>query len=95
VPLLPEVVSLAEAGMVPGGTKRNMRANAATVQWHPAIGETIKVVLSDAQTSGGLLVATPDGEGLLVRLTAAGVGEAAIVGEVMAEDARGVIEVEP
>jgi selenide,water dikinase len=95
VPLLPDVVALAEAGMVPGGTKRNLRANAPTVRWHPAITDTMKAVISDAQTSGGLLVATPDAEALLARLREAGVAEAATIGEIVAEDPLGVIEVEP
>ena len=49
----------------------------------------------DAQTSGGLLVATPDGAALLRALAAAGVEGAAQIGEVTGEDALGTIEVAP
>jgi selenide,water dikinase len=95
IPLLPDVLALAEAGLVPGGTKRNLHAVAATVRWDPSLPEPLRVAIGDAQTSGGLLVATPDGAGLLRALAAAGVEGAAQIGEVIAEDPEGVIEVGP
>jgi selenide,water dikinase len=95
VPLLPEVVALAQAGFVPGGTKRNLRAVAGIVQWDPAIPEPLRTILADAQTSGGLLIATPDAPGLHRALERAGVGEARQVGEIVAEDAAGTITVVP
>jgi selenide, water dikinase len=95
IPLLPDVVALAEAGLVPGGTRRNLHAVAETVRWDPTIPEPLRLAIGDAQTSGGLLVATPDGAGLLRALSAAGVEEAAQIGEVVAEDAEGTIEVAP
>jgi selenide,water dikinase len=95
IPLLPDVVTLAEAGLVPGGTKRNLLAVAETVRWDPGLSEPLRTVIGDAQTSGGLLVATPDGPGLLRALAAAGVDEAAQIGEVVAEDPAGAIEVAP
>jgi selenide, water dikinase len=95
IPLLPDVVALAEAGLVPGGTKRNLLAVAETVRWDPGLSEPLRTVIGDAQTSGGLLVATPDGPGLLRALAAAGVDEAAQIGEVIAEDPTGAIEVAP
>ena len=95
IPLLPDVVALAEAGLVPGGTKRNLHAVAATVRWDPTLPEPLRFAIGDAQTSGGLLVATPDGAGLLRALAAAGVEGAAQIGEVVAEDPEGTIEVAP
>jgi selenide,water dikinase len=93
VPLLPDVVALAEAGLVPGGTKRNLRAVAAVVRWAAEIPDALRFVIADAQTSGGLLVATPDAAGLLQSLAAAGVEGAAEIGEVVGEDPVGTIEV--
>ena len=93
IPLLPDVVALAEAGLVPGGTRRNLHAVAATVRWDPGISEPLRLVIGDAQTSGGLLVATPDAAGLLRALAAAGVEGVAQIGEVVAEDPEGTIEV--
>ncbi len=95
VPLLPDVVVLAAAGMVPGGTKRNLRASATAVKWAAEIPEVMRAVLADAQTSGGLLVATPDGARLLEALRRGGIREAAQIGEIAAEDPLGTIEVEP
>jgi selenide, water dikinase len=95
IPLLPDVVELAEAGLVPGGTRRNLHAAAETVRWDPGISEALRCVIGDAQTSGGLLVATPDAAGLLRALAAAGVEGAAEIGEIEAEDAAGTIEVSP
>jgi selenide,water dikinase len=93
IPLLPGAVGLAEAGFVPGGTKRNLRAVADIVRWDPAVTEPLRSVIGDAQTSGGLLFATPDVAGLLVALGRAGVTEARAVGEIVAEDPAGTIEV--
>jgi selenide, water dikinase len=93
IPLLPEVVTLAAAGYVPGGTKRNLRAVAEVVRWDSAIPEVLRTVIGDAQTSGGLLVATPDAPGLLQALARAGVVEARLIGEITGEDPAGTIEV--
>jgi selenide,water dikinase len=93
IPLLPDVVDLAAAGMVPGGTTRNLKAVAAATRWDPAVSEPLRVVIGDAQTSGGLLVATPDGPALLDALARAGVAGARDVGEIVAEDPEGLIEV--
>jgi selenide,water dikinase len=95
IPLLPDVVALAEAGLVPGGTKRNLKSVAGVVQWDPSLSEPMRTVIGDAQTSGGLLVATPDGAALLSALAAAGVEGAARIGEVTGDDTLGTIEVAP
>ncbi len=60
VPILPGVVSLLDAGCVPGGTERN--AAQSEVYASGAAGDVsvrTRLLLSDAQTSGGLLVALP------------------------------------
>lgn len=79
IPLLPDVVRLAEAGLVPGGTKRNLDAVRATTDFGAASG-VMQLVLADAQTSGGLLLSVlPERAGPL----AASLG-AAIIGRVVA-----------
>lgn len=93
IPLLPGVVALAEAGLVPGGTKRNLQAVADAVRWDARLSEALRTVIGDAQTSGGLLFATPDGPALLAALAAGGVTDAARIGEVLGEDPLGTIEV--
>ncbi len=59
VPILPGVRSLAEAGHVPGGTRRNQEDSAGSVRYEGAVDETTRILLADAQTSGGLLIACP------------------------------------
>jgi selenide,water dikinase len=55
VPLLPGVVELAAAGVVPGGTDRNMDSARRFTRFI-GIADAVATVLADAQTSGGLLV---------------------------------------
>ena len=57
VPLLPKALELAERGAIPGGTKRNREALTPHVQFAAGVSEPIRVLLCDAQTSGGLLIA--------------------------------------
>ena len=58
IPLLPYALELANAGHIPGGTHRNLAD--IDVQWDDAIPETLRLVIADAQTSGGLLIALPE-----------------------------------
>ena len=56
LPILPDALKMAELDTVPGGSKRNMKYIKDKVAF---IGDAInaKLILSDAQTSGGLLIA--------------------------------------
>lgn len=54
---LPAAEGLADAGEVPGGTRSNQRFLASRVQFGTQVGPARQTVLSDAQTSGGLLIA--------------------------------------
>ena len=56
VPVLNARVSqLIEEGCVPGGTEENLRAVEGSIKWH-RVDRTAKLLLADAQTSGGLLL---------------------------------------
>jgi selenide,water dikinase len=57
VPLLPGILELAGQGIVPGGTLSNLEWLGGRVTVDPSIGETLRLALGDAQTSGGLLIA--------------------------------------
>ncbi|MFN2544552.1 MAG: selenide, water dikinase SelD [Actinomycetota bacterium] len=57
VDLLPGVLELAREGVVPGGTRRNHEFVEPWVAWGE-LDEAEQAVLADAQTSGGLLIAT-------------------------------------
>ena len=59
VPLIEDVVEYAAAGMVPGGTKNNFDFIAGSVIWDSQISDDMKLILCDAQTSGGLLLTLP------------------------------------
>jgi selenide, water dikinase len=88
VPILPGARGLAEAGHIPGGTKRNLEDLGDAVDWGDTDALT-RVILTDAQTSGGLLIALPRaGAVALIEELASGAPEgavpAALVGEVRA-----------
>jgi len=75
VPMLPGAEALADAGEVPSGTRANERFLAARVRWPRSLTAARQTVLSDAQTSGGLLIAVEPNEAdrLLDNLTRRGV----------------------
>ena len=93
VPIVAGARALAEQGIVPGGTRRNREALAEIVRWAPAIDEVTQLLLCDAQTSGGLLIAVaPERcDALVERLRAAPTLAAAVIGEL--DDNAGVITV--
>jgi selenide,water dikinase len=72
VPVLDGVLDLAQRDVVAGGTKRNHAWLQATTDWG-ACTTPEQLVLADAQTSGGLLLATADADALERSLSAAGV----------------------
>ncbi len=59
VPLLPGAAGLAEAGHVPGGSHRNLTDLEGEVRWSGTVDEALQTLLTDAQTSGGLLICVP------------------------------------
>jgi selenide, water dikinase len=83
VPILEEAWDLARRGAVPGGTTRNRESLEQAVTWQ-GVEETARVLLCDAQTSGGLLMAVPETqcERLLSALRAQRTPVQALVGEI-------------
>lgn len=74
----------AAAGIIPGGTRQNLDHVAPHVDFAPDISETERLLLADAQTSGGLLLAlSPDAvSGLINALPgAAHIGKMSAPGE--------------
>jgi selenide, water dikinase len=59
VPLLPGVRELAEAGVVPGGTRTNLDLASAYATFADEVSEVDRLIACDAQTAGGLLAAVP------------------------------------
>jgi len=54
-----EVFTLIEKGCVPGGSRQNRETANANVDWN-GTSENLRALLSDAQTSGGLLLCVPE-----------------------------------
>jgi selenide,water dikinase len=81
VPVLPGARALAEAGQIPGGSKRNRMFVEPNVSYDAAVEEVDRVLLCDAQTSGGLLVATARPDATLAAMAARGV-DGAVVGRI-------------
>jgi selenide,water dikinase len=77
VPFLPGVLDLARRDVVPGGTKRNHAWVSATTDWGELTGPE-RFALADAQTSGGLLLATRHVGALHAALEERGVAHAEI-----------------
>ncbi len=61
VPAMGGVAGLIAAGHVPGGTRRNRADSASRVNHDPGVPEATRILLADAQTSGGLLIAIAAG----------------------------------
>ncbi len=59
VPMLPEAHALARAGAIAGGTARNFQFLQDKVTYDKGVDEETRLLLADAQTSGGLLIAVP------------------------------------
>lgn len=83
IPVIAGVKDLARFS-IPAGTRANLRYMEDKVEWDRGITETEKLILSDAQTSGGLLIAvSPDKlERLLAGLALRGVESRAVIGYV-------------
>jgi selenide,water dikinase len=59
VPVIsPEVLALIAQDCVPGGTRQNLKTANAIVKWNNT-PEPLRLLLADAQTSGGLLLCVP------------------------------------
>ena len=71
---LPDAEHLSEAGCVPEGSHRNRTSVEAVVSWADEVPEAVRMLLCDAQTSGGLLaaVASEDASELVSEWESAG-----------------------
>jgi selenide,water dikinase len=85
VPTLDFALSLAAEGMVPGGSKDNLAYVEPHASFDSSLSEEERLILADAQTSGGLLIAVPrEAEALLLKeLAARGTPARAAVGELL------------
>ena len=84
VPALPGARELLENGVAPGGTHRNVSSVNDAVTWDAALTDEDRLLLCDAQTSGGLLMSVPAdrADALAAALQEEGAPCAAVVGRV-------------
>jgi len=59
IPFFTDAVRLAEMKKVPGGSIANLKSFDPYVKWDEGIPDTVKFLMNDAQTSGGLLIFVP------------------------------------
>jgi selenide,water dikinase len=86
VPLLPHAREMAERGAIPGGTKRNVESLKDAVTFAAGVDPVTRLLLADAQTSGGLLlaVAPERGPALVAALERERTPAAAVIGRITA-----------
>jgi selenide,water dikinase len=84
VPVITGARALAEAGHVPGGTRRNLEDLVDAVAFEASVDPVTRTLLCDAQTSGGLLMCVPEErlDGLVEALTGR-TPTVAVIGEVV------------
>jgi cysteine desulfurase len=82
IPFLPGVRELATSGAIPGGTRDNLDFTSPYVEYHDNLSQVTRLLLNDAQTSGGLLISVPEvkAHALLNSLEEKGVNTATTIG---------------
>ena len=85
-----EITDLIEQGCIPGGSRENLVATTVAVDWG-STDEQRRVLLTDAQTSGGLLLCVTEAnlENVLMILRKADTLSAALIGKIVPRRRRG------
>jgi selenide,water dikinase len=94
VPLLPKALDFARAGIATGASGRNWTGYGSRIELGAGIADAEKALLTDPQTSGGLLVACAPSacNDVLEIFRSEGFGQAAIVGEIVAGEPKVRVE---
>jgi selenide,water dikinase len=89
IPIFPKAIEYARGGFIPGGAFKNKAFRSPLITMAPHIDSVLVDILFDPQTSGGLLMGIDKDRAadLLKSLKTAGIGDAAIIGEVLFEPA--------
>jgi len=91
VPMISEeIASLIELGCVPEGSRQNLYGTTALTDWENT-NDALRVLLTDAQTSGGLLLCVGEAnlDAVLRILRKAGTPSAAVIGKIVPRRHRG------
>ena len=85
IPLLSQARRLAASGIAPDGSRANFRDLKPRTEMAEGVTDDDLLLLCDAQTSGGLLVALPEkeAEGYAARCRELGAASAAVIGRVL------------
>ena len=83
IPTIDEAWELIVENVVPGGTLNNLDYVKEIVVWDNNISRSTKILLCDAQTSGGLLIAVPAkyADDLLKKLHQNNLNDSSIIGK--------------
>lgn len=94
LPTMPKAIEFAEQGMVTGASARNWSGYGDQVTLPSAMTDAQRALLTDPQTSGGLLVACAPSETARVIdiFKAGGFGEACVIGEIEAGSPRVTVD---
>ncbi|MEG3620354.1 selenide, water dikinase SelD [Magnetovibrio sp. PR-2] len=91
VPLFDDVEDFLEQGLCPGGTRRNLEHAAPRTSFSVNLSPSQQLLLADAQTSGGLLIAVPENklDTLLDKMKSEEVSVRAVIGKVTDAECAG------
>ena len=86
IPIIPYALEYSRMGLAPAGTHANRNYCHHSLQVDPSIPDYLLDILSDAQTSGGLLISVPPDKArsLLEQLKQKGMKDVSLIGEVTA-----------
>lgn len=92
VPIVPEAKTFASMGLVPGGCYANQEFCTDYIDFAPTLDPILKDIISDPQTSGGLLISVPEEKAsyLLQELKGRNTLSASIIGRVAKKSARAI-----
>ncbi len=95
VPAMEKILELIELGCIPGAAFRNKEFAEDQCDFAPSVDYNHKMLLYDAQTSGGLLMAAKpkDVDNILKELKVNGYPVSAVVGEVLARSNKSIFVV--
>jgi selenide,water dikinase len=76
---------LAAMNMIPGGTRKNLQFVKDVMDWDENVPELAKIILADAQTSGGLLITLPEKEAdkFIEQCLIAGISDTVAIGSII------------
>ncbi len=94
VPIIEDTWEYATSNVIPGGSTNNLNHFSKYIDWDSKLSEIEKIILSDAQTSGGLLFTIPQNkkDEVIKELKEAGIEYATHIGNCIAQG-NGLISV--